>query len=114
MAITVTINGSDVTSRINFPHLSATQNLTNEVDTASFQMLATADHLLQENGSAVLQESGSFILINRPPTFNDDVVITDGAATVFAGKIARITRTIVSPANILYTVNCIDHSFQMD
>lgn len=114
MAITVSINGADVTNRIQFPHLSAVQNLTNEVDTASFRMLATSDHLLQENGSAILQENRSFILINRPPSFNDDVVITDGVATVFAGKISRVTRTIVAPDNIVYAVSCIDHSFQMD
>jgi hypothetical protein len=114
MAIAVTINGIDVSSRVTFPTITVQQNLTNEVDTASFEMRATADHLLKESGDAILQESGSFILLTAPPLFDDDVRISDGASVVFAGKVTRVTRTIESPLTIVFKVSCIDHSFEMD
>ena len=114
MAITVTKNGVDITSKIVFPFLNAEQNLSNEVDTAAFKMRINNDKLLKEDGGALLQESGYFILLSPPPLFNDDIRISDGATVIFAGKISRVSMVIESPLSTLYTIQCIDHTFQMD
>jgi hypothetical protein len=114
MAIVVTQNGSDITSRIVFPFLNVEQNLTNEVDTAAFKVRVNNDKLLKEDGGALLQESGYAILLSPPPLFNDDIRISDGASVIFAGKISRVSQVIESPLSTLYTIQCIDHTFQMD
>lgn len=112
--ITVTKNSADITSQVSFPSLSATQNLTNEVDTATFALTGTADALLKEDGSFLLQENGSHILIVAPPAFDDNIVISDGATVIFAGKIAKVDQRFEYPREAAYIVSCVDHTFQMD
>jgi hypothetical protein len=114
MSITVTKNGVDISSSIVFPSLTVEQALTNEVDTASFQIRGVDYSLLKEDGGLLLQEDGYKILISDPPAFNDNIVIADGATTIFAGKIGKVQRVIEAPRQILYSISCLEHSFQMD
>lgn len=114
MSITVTKNGTDITSQVVFPTLSVEQNLTNEIDNASFDIQAIDYDLLKEDGGFLLQENGYKIRLFSDPAFNDDIVIADGASTIFAGKIGKVQRKIDSPRNFTFTVTCLEHSFQMD
>ncbi|TXH44822.1 MAG: hypothetical protein E6Q97_32195, partial [Desulfurellales bacterium] len=114
MSITVTKNGTNITSAVKFPNLTVTQNLTNEVDTASFMMEGVDYSLAKEDGGLLLQEDGYKILLADQPSFDDDIRILDGASVVFAGKISKVTRTVQAPRKLVFQISCVDHSSEMD
>jgi hypothetical protein len=114
MSITVTRNGTDITSQVLFPSLNVQQNLTNEVDTASFSVRSTRDALTKEDGGLLLQENGYRLLLAPPPAFNDDIVISDGASVIFGGKIGKVSATLESPHSFIFAITCVEHSATMD
>jgi hypothetical protein len=95
MAITVTLNGTDVSNKIVLSSLTVQQNLTNEVDTATFMMRKVSP-------------------ISGVPVFNDDIRVSDGATVIFAGKVATVEQGFENPNGSIYTIHCVDHTLQMD
>jgi len=92
MAITVTVNSIDRTNLIIQTSLSVTQNLTSQVDTASF----------------MYRKYGSRTFV---PAINDTVEITDDAgSTIFSGKIQTIDESVESVEGVKYSVKCVDHT----
>ena len=80
MTVIIEINTVDVSDQIMFESLVVIQNLTNEVDTAVFKTRLYGDHTLD-------------------PTFDDDIVITDGATKIFAGKVMDVASAVESGAD---------------
>ncbi|KKT72756.1 MAG: hypothetical protein UW68_C0026G0005 [Candidatus Collierbacteria bacterium GW2011_GWB1_44_6] len=94
--ITVKINSVDCSSSIIWPSLSVEQNLTSQVDNASFQVRKYGTRLLT-------------------PEVSDLIEIYDGADLVFSGQIINITEDIESNAGaLLFTVQCVDHTYELD
>jgi hypothetical protein len=94
--IQVLINSVDLTSYIQRDSLQVQQNLTNQVDTASF--------VVKKYGSR------SFTL-----DYNDDVKIFDGATQIFGGIIQTITETTEGAGGVInYQIDCSDYTIVMD
>ncbi len=96
MSILLKINTVDKSNNIVWESLSITQNLTSQVDTATFKY--------RKYGSRTLS-------IN----YSDVVEIWDGATQIFGGNVQRITQETESNADgILYTIECADYTVLFD
>lgn len=94
--IQVLINAVDVSDQIRWQGFQVKQNLTNQIDTCGFQYTKTSAKTLV-------------------PAFNDDIEVYDGATQIFGGKILVVSQEpLTGGGGIVYSVNCVDHSYEMD
>lgn len=94
--IVVEINSIDVTDQIEQNSLEVIQRITNQTDTASFNVVKA--------GSKTLE-----------PEYGDDVEIYDGVTKIFGGVILTVNSSPVSGAGgVLYEVKCVDHTYTLD
>lgn len=97
MSIIVKINGDDKSNFVSLNSLSVKQNLTSQVDTASFKVQST---LL-----------GDFYV----PNFGDHVEVFDGSSKIFGGYIIKLGEEVKSSGGLFdYAFNCIDYTFDLD
>ena len=94
MPISVLLNDEDISSQIDFQTLTATQNLTNSVDTANFSFIKKPGRVL--------------------PEFNDDIVIQDGGSVIFAGIVMQVKQSITNQAVEIIEVSCVDYTAVFD
>ncbi len=96
MSVVVKINTVDKSDEVDFSSLSVTQNLTSQVDTATF--------LIRKYGART-----------TVPAFDDDIEIYDGAEKIFAGKILKVSEVVESGGGgVVYKVDCVDHTYEFD
>jgi hypothetical protein len=94
--ITVELNSVDITSKISQDSLLVNQEITHEVDIASFIVLQGGDK--------------SFA-----PVFGDTVEIYDGSTKIFLGTILSIeTKPLSGAGGLQYTIKCVDTTYEMD
>jgi hypothetical protein len=89
--ITVTINGIDRSSTVVFNSIRKTDTLNQEVDTLEL----------------TTRKYGSITYV---PTVGHEIVVTNGATTIFGGVIVRITESVKASKIIEYKVQCNDYS----
>lgn len=91
MAVTVTINSVDRSSLVVFPSIRKQDTLNQQVDTLSFS----------------IKKYGSMTYV---PTLGHEVVVTNGATTIFGGVIIRIRETVEAGKVLGYQIDCSDYS----
>src|SRR5450631_224919 len=96
MSVTVTLGGVDHTSDIDREGLQVQQILGAQRDTATL--------FYKKYGSK------SYV-----PAVLDTVLIQDGSAKIFGGRIATVVQTNISDADgIVYELDCVDYSIDLD
>lgn len=90
----VKLNSVDISDSVIVDSLSVVQNLTNEVDTASFSVYKRGDRVL--------------------PVFDDDIEVLDGNTKLFGGKVVEVKQVIGSGKVEVYEISCVDHTFEFD
>jgi hypothetical protein len=96
LALQLQIAGVDRTSRVLFPSLQATQNLTSQVDTLALQ--------LRLPGGAS----------SEIPSANQEIQLLDGADKLFAGKIVSPPRALIAnTSEVLVSVMAQDYQFDL-
>lgn len=94
--ITIKINTVDKSSLIIWESVVVEQNLTSQVDNATFA--------LRKYGTGSLT-----------PVIGDDVEIYDGSDKVFGGQIINIEESVESGASeLFYNISCVDHTYELD
>lgn len=96
MSVALTINGVVKTKSVQWKTLRVNNVLTNQVDTASFDILYEG------------------VANTYKPRIGQIVTIADGATTIFAGPIVRVDETALAYGTILYSVECSDYSRFLD
>lgn len=91
MSIVVNINSIDRTNLIVQDSLSVQQNLTSQVDTATFSY--------RKYGSR-----------SYSPAISDLVEIIDNGTKIFSGKIQQLSEGVESIEGVRYQVKCVDHT----
>lgn len=89
--ITVTINGTDRSSSVVFNSLRKTDTLNQEIDSLDF----------------TVTKYGSLTYV---PAIGHEVVVTNGATTLFGGVIMRINETVKASKIVEYKITCNDYS----
>jgi len=92
--IDIKINGTTIAEWVVPESVIVIQNLTNELDTAQFSI--------------------RLVPTRTAPVFNDDVIIYDGSAKIFAGKVAEVGEVLEGALLPLARVRCVDHTFELD
>ena len=96
MSVVIKINSVDKSSEVDFSSLIVKQNLTNQVDTASFK--------IRKYGSR-----------STVPAFDDDIEIYDGSTQIFGGKVLKVDEDVESGGGgVVYVVTCVDHTYELD
>lgn len=94
--ITIEINGVDVTSQIAQTSLRVVQQITNLVDTASFNV----------------RKAGGKTLT---PAYGDEVEIYDGSTKIFGGTVLSVNESpVAGPEGVFFMVSCVDWTYTMD
>lgn len=94
--IQVKINSVDVTEQILQGSLVVSQKITNQVDTANFDV----------------QLAGSKTFV---PEYSQEVEIYDGATKIFGGTVMTVQQSpIARPGGIAYEVGCVDFTYDLD
>lgn len=112
MAITLTIDGEDLTDLMLIETLTIADTL-NQRNTCSFDLKeVTAAALLVDDAAAfVVTDGGAFIGTGSRPTVGAVVVIQDGAALVFAGEVEGTTQTSLDGRQgVRVAVECSDYN----
>ena len=91
MSMTVTINGTDRTSKVDFGSLRKVDNLNQQVDELSIRT----------------KKYGSETYV---PTLGHEIVVTRDGTTIFGGVIIRITENVEASQVLTYTIECADYS----
>jgi hypothetical protein len=92
--IQITINAVDLTDDIVPASLQVVSVLTNEPDSAQFQL--------------------KIIGSRAAPVFDDDIVIYDGSEKIFAGKVVEVSQAMAGSKLPVVLVRCVDHTFEFD
>jgi len=92
--ITISIDGTDRSSIIEFGSVSKTDAINQQTDTLNF---------------SILYHPGQTF---RPET-NSEVIMLDGATKIFAGKIYAVEKAILGPGKVKYTVKVKDYSYDL-
>lgn len=95
MAITITLNSVDRSSIIQMRSISKKDEINSKVDSLSFDILYSATQTFR-------------------PVTNVEVVMLDGATRIFGGKVHAVTASSLSNGTVLYHVECIDYSYDLD
>lgn len=95
MALTVTIASVDKSSSIDWDSLMVEQQLTSQVDTATFR--------IKKYGTKTYS-----------PSLGDVVTITDGATDVFGGTIVRIEDMIQAGTLTVLSITAVSHEHTLD
>lgn len=95
MAITITIAGVDRSSYINWESLRIEQQVTNQVDSASF--------IITKYGTKTYE-----------PALGDSVLIQDGATDVFGGTVVRIENSVDAGGFTTLEIECVSHERTLD
>lgn len=90
MAITVTINGTDRSSSIQWKTLRMKGNINQQVDQCSFEIWKYGTH--------------SYV-----PTIGQEVVVTRNSVKLFGGVILRIDETVEASTKLIYKIECADY-----
>ncbi len=94
--IQVKVNNIDITNQITFKSLVVVQNITNAVDTASFNV----------------QKAGTKTFI---PEYGQEVEIYDGATKIFGGTVSIVKQNPMTlHEGISYNISCVDWTYSMD
>jgi hypothetical protein len=94
MSITVTIAGVDKSASIDWDSLSVEQQVTSQVDSASFR---------------IKKHAGK----TYAPVVGDEVTVDDGATRIFGGTITRID--VEQVATLVYqSIQCVSHERSLD
>lgn len=94
MAITLTIAGVDKSSFVDWQSLRVEQQITSQVDSASF--------IIKKYGTK-----------NYSPSIGDSVLISDGATDIFGGTIARINNSVQGTL-LTQSIECVSHERTLD
>lgn len=92
---TLTIDAVDRTSVVQFGSLKKKDNINQQVDTLDFSILFHA-------GQTFRPETGS------------TVEVTDGATTIFSGKIYKVSKSKEGIGAVKYSVKCKDHTIDLN
>ena len=95
MALLVTIAGVDKSSFVDWDSLNVDQQITSQVDTATFR--------IKKYGTK-----------NYAPALGDSVTITDGATAIFGGTIVRIDDTIDAGTLTYLSITAVSHERTLD
>lgn len=93
--ITVTIAGVDKSAFIDWESLRVEQQVTSQVDSASFR--------IKKYGTK-----------NYTPVVGDSVVISDGADEIFGGTILRIDDMVDAGVLTYFEISCVSHEHTLD
>lgn len=94
--IQVLVNSVDITNQIEMGSLSVSQKITNQVDTANFN----------------INYAGSKTFI---PEYAQVIEIFDGATKIFGGTILTVNQSpMVRAGGIAYEVGCVDFTYDLD
>lgn len=96
MSVSLTINALNKTKSVQWKSLKVTNVLTNQVDTAGFDVLYEG------------------VANTFKPRIGHVVTILDGASTVFSGPIVRVNERAVAYGAIMYSIECSDYSRFLD
>jgi len=95
MAITLTIAGVDKSSFVDWDSLRVEQQITSQVDSASFT--------IKKYGTK-----------NYSPTIGDSVLIQDGATDIFGGSVVRISNQLEAGTLLHQQIECVSHERTLD
>jgi len=95
MAITITLGGVDRSSVIEMRSIYKKDEINNKVDSLSFDIIYSASQLFR-------------------PVTNVEVIMLDGATRIFGGKVHAISATSQANNSVLYHVDCMDYSYDLD
>lgn len=95
MNLTITINGTDRTSRVAFPFFTKIDHINQSKDTVRFTVKQLSTEAWQ-------------------PKIDDEIIVTDGGVRVFGGAITSVTRKATVVNRVEYSVECLDYSFYLD
>ena len=93
--ITITIDGTDRTSIIELGSINKKDVINQQVDSLSFNIIYHPGQTFR-------------------PDNNLEVVMTDGATTVFAGIISSVSKQNQANGSVLYKIQCKDYSLELD
>lgn len=93
--ITVTINGIDRTSLIEFKSFSISNNLNNRADTCNFTIIKHAGQTYE-------------------PTIGQEVIVADGITRLFGGVVLSVDKTLETDNIIIVDIQCKDYSHLLD
>lgn len=93
--ITINIGGVDKSSLIEFGTINKSDNINQQVDTASFDIIIHAGQTYR-------------------PAVNQEVEILNGATVIFGGVIHNLERSLEANGEARYRVKCKDYSFYAD
>lgn len=95
MSIVITHDGVDISGDVLFDSLDVVPNRGERVDVASFQ-------IQKDPGDTVT------------PVLDKVVTVVVNGITEFAGRVQKITETMLGHNSILYTVDCVDYTTDLD
>ena len=100
MAITVTLNGTDISEYVDYTSVAITDTMESTGDTMQFSLHMTADNVF---GLPVI------------PACGNEVILTDDTTKQFAGTVTKVNRTILeSNRTVLYRCSAIDYTYMLD
>ena len=112
MALTLTIDGEDMTAFLLVDTLRIVDTL-NQRNTATFDLkeLTGAALLVDDEGAFLVTDGGDYIGTGTRPAVGADVLIEDGATTLFAGTVDGLTQGTLDRREALrVSVDCVDHN----
>lgn len=118
MAITITIDGTDFTSALLVDESFNVADVLNSRNTARFTLRqrSGAYLLVGSDGSYLVGSDGSYIGSGVRPAIGSEVIILNGATTIFGGTIEGFTETqlaMPSPA-LIWDIECVDFNSLAD
>ena len=112
MALTLTIDGEDLTAYLLVDTLRIVDTL-NQRNAAAFDLkeLTGAAVLVDDEGAFLVTDGGDYIGTGTRPAVGADVLIEDGATTLFAGTVDGLTQGTLDRREALrVSVDCVDHN----